>query len=194
VATQRQDTQGHEERFKCRGDNRREHAGDDADQYVVRSPRHYCAFRENERGFFQMTLERFDAASPAEFQRLAGAFAGTLRPGDAVALSGELGAGKTTFVRAAVRRLHGSDEATSPTFTFRHTYAGDPPVEHLDLYRLDDPAEAVEIGLYEAFSTAAITFVEWPERLPSLLPATAIRVAIAGSGDAPRRVEIARPA
>jgi tRNA threonylcarbamoyl adenosine modification protein YjeE len=140
-----------------------------------------------------MSLRRFEARSLAEFERFAGDFAATLRPGDAVALSGDLGAGKTTFVRAAVLRLHGSDEATSPTFTFRHTYAGSPRIEHLDLYRLDDPAEAAEIGLYDALSADAIAFVEWPERLPGLLPAGALRVAIAGSGDAPRRIEIVRP-
>jgi len=134
----------------------------------------------------------FSAGSLAEFERFAEGFAVTLRPGDAVGLSGDLGAGKTTFVRAAVRRLHGSDEASSPTFTFRHTYAGTPTVEHLDLYRLDDPGEAIEIGLYEAFSPGAVTFVEWPERMPGLLPGNAIRVSISGSGDAPRRIAVER--
>ena len=95
-------------------------------------------------------------------------------------------------MRAAVKRLTGSDEATSPTFTFRHTYAGNPAVEHLDLYRLDDPEEAIEIGLYEAFSPHAVTFVEWPERMPGLLPGNAIRVSISGSGDAPRRIAVER--
>ena len=117
----------------------------------------------------------------------------TLRPGDALALSGDLGAGKTTFVRALVAALHGSDvPVSSPTFVFRQRYDGTPPVEHLDLFRLDDPAEAVDLGLEEAFGPGWITVVEWPERLPGLLPAGAIRIHIAGAGDEPRRLQIER--
>jgi tRNA threonylcarbamoyladenosine biosynthesis protein TsaE len=141
-----------------------------------------------------MTLGRRLAATQADFEALAAAFARTLQPGDAVALEGELGAGKTTFVRAVVRTLHGTDEATSPTFTIRQTYGRAPAVEHLDLYRLDDPAEATELGLHEAFSGEAITFVEWPDRLPGLMPDKTVRVRIEGSGDAPRQVTIERPA
>lgn len=123
----------------------------------------------------------------------AGRLAATLRPGDALGLAGSLGAGKTTFVRALVRALHGSDAAvSSPTFVFRQSYAGSPLVEHLDLYRLDDRAEAAELGLEEAFGPDRITLVEWPERLPGLLPAGAIAVRIEGAGDAPRRLRIER--
>jgi tRNA threonylcarbamoyladenosine biosynthesis protein TsaE len=119
--------------------------------------------------------------------------AATLRAGDALGLSGELGAGKTTFVRALVRALHGSDvPVSSPTFVFRQRYDGTPPIEHLDLYRLDDPAEALELGLEEAFGPDRITVVEWPERLPELLPQGAIRIQIDGAGDAPRRLVIER--
>jgi tRNA threonylcarbamoyladenosine biosynthesis protein TsaE len=129
----------------------------------------------------------------AAFEGIAAEFAGALRAGDVVALVGDLGSGKTAFVRAVVRALLGDDVATSPTFTFRHRYAGPPPIEHLDLYRIDDPAEAVELGLEEAFESNAIVLVEWPERLPMLLPAIAARVTIHGSGDAPRRLEIEGP-
>ena len=119
--------------------------------------------------------------------------AATLQPGDALALSGELGAGKTTFVRALVRALHGSDvPVSSPTFVFRQCYAGTPPIEHLDLYRIEDPAEAADLGLDEAFGADRITVVEWPERLPGLLPPHALHVRIAGAGDEPRRLEIER--
>jgi tRNA threonylcarbamoyladenosine biosynthesis protein TsaE len=129
----------------------------------------------------------------AAFERSAADFAATLRAGDAVALEGDLGAGKTTFVAAVARALGNADEVASPTFIFRHRYAGAPPIEHLDLYRIEDPAEAVELGLEDAFSPDAITFVEWPSRLPSLLPAHAIRVRIEGSGDGPRVLAIERP-
>jgi tRNA threonylcarbamoyladenosine biosynthesis protein TsaE len=119
--------------------------------------------------------------------------AATLRAGDALGLSGELGAGKTTFVRALVGALHGSDvPVSSPTFIFRQRYDGTPPIEHLDLFRLDDPADALELGLEEAFGPDRITVVEWPERLPGLLPAGAVRIRIDGAGDEPRRLVIDR--
>jgi tRNA threonylcarbamoyladenosine biosynthesis protein TsaE len=117
----------------------------------------------------------------------------SLRAGDALALSGELGAGKTTFVRALVRALHGSDiPVSSPTFVFRHRYEGTPPIEHLDLFRIDDPADAADLGLEEAFGPDRITVVEWPERLPGLLPPGAIGIRIHGAGDEPRRLVIER--
>jgi len=123
-------------------------------------------------------------------------FARGLRPGSAIALRGPLGAGKTAFVRALVRVIHGTDAAvSSPTFIFRQCYDGDPPIEHLDLYRLDDPAELAELGLDEAFATDRITLVEWPERAPGLLPAGSIAVEISGSGDGPRTIVVgAEPA
>jgi len=132
------------------------------------------------------------AKSVRELELIAANLARELRPGDAVGLSGGLGAGKTTFVQAVVRELHGNEAATSPTFTFRHTYPGKPPIEHLDLYRLDVPADAVELGLEEAFRPESIVLVEWPERLPALLPRGAIRVTIEGTGDAPRSIQISR--
>jgi tRNA threonylcarbamoyladenosine biosynthesis protein TsaE len=75
---------------------------------------------------------------------------------------------------------------------FRQCYDGTPPIEHLDLYRIDDPAEAADLGLHEAFAPDRITVVEWPDRLPGLMPADAIHVRIEGSGDTPRRVQIDR--
>jgi tRNA threonylcarbamoyladenosine biosynthesis protein TsaE len=121
------------------------------------------------------------------------AFARTLEPGDVVALRGDLGAGKTTFVRAVVAALHGSDDAvSSPTFVFRQCYDGAPPIEHLDLYRIDDAADLPDLGLDEAFADDRITFVEWPDRADGLLPSATVEVAIAGSGPDPRRVRVRR--
>jgi tRNA threonylcarbamoyl adenosine modification protein YjeE len=127
----------------------------------------------------------------AAFAAFAADFASRLRAGDAVALSGGLGAGKTTFVRAIVRALHGSDAAvSSPTFVFRQRYDGVPPVEHLDLYRLEDRRELPELGLEDAFGPDRIALVEWPERAPELLPAGTIAVAIEGAGDGPRTITV----
>ncbi|HET9030325.1 MAG TPA: tRNA (adenosine(37)-N6)-threonylcarbamoyltransferase complex ATPase subunit type 1 TsaE [Candidatus Aquilonibacter sp.] len=124
------------------------------------------------------------------FQGFARTFASSLKPGDVVALSGELGAGKTTFVRAAVAARHGEDQTSSPTFTFWHRYAGEPPIDHLDLYRIDDPAELAELGLEEAFDGRSIVFIEWWTHAPQLLPAHRFEVTITGAGDQPRTVRI----
>jgi tRNA threonylcarbamoyl adenosine modification protein YjeE len=128
-----------------------------------------------------------------DLERLAEELAAALHPGETVALSGPLGSGKTTFVRAIVRLLHGRDEGTSPTFVFRHRYNGVPAIEHLDFYRIGEPGDVVELGLEEAFSGDAIVLVEWWQNAPSLLPARRWHVQIEGSGGAPRRVSIAPP-
>lgn len=133
-------------------------------------------------------------SNEGELRAFAGAFARRLRPGDVVALSGPLGSGKTTFVRAVVEVLHGADETTSPTFTFRHRYAGSPPIDHLDLYRVDDPRECVELGLEDAFDGSSIVLVEWWRNAPGLLPDRHYEIEIEGAGDGPRSVDLREPA
>jgi len=129
----------------------------------------------------------------AALRTFARAFAAGLQRGDTVALEGPLGSGKTTLVRAIVDALHGTDDAVaSPTFVFRHRYDGVPPIEHLDLYRLDDPAELTELGLEDAFAADRITLVEWPDRAPDLVPSAAIRLEILGSGNGPRTIAVRR--
>ena len=128
----------------------------------------------------------------AELQAFASDFARTLRAGDVVALAGPLGSGKTTFVRAAVRTLLGGDRASSPTFTFWHRYAGTPPIDHIDLYRIDDPAELVELGLEEAFESSSIVLIEWWQNAPALVPQKRYEIVLTGCGDEPRRLEMQR--
>lgn len=128
--------------------------------------------------------------SLVSFESFAADFARALQPGDIVALSGDLGAGKTTFVRAAVRELHGDDPTSSPTFTFWHRYHGDPPIDHIDLYRLDDPSGLRELGLDEAFDGRSIVFVEWWSHAPALLPQHRFEIEIQGAGSMPRVVRI----
>ena len=112
---------------------------------------------------------------------LAARLAGRARQGDVIGLQGALGSGKTSFARAFIRALgEGDEEVPSPTFTLVEIYAfaGKPPVWHFDLYRLDSPEEAWELGIEEAWSEG-ISLIEWPERLGPLLPAEHLMLALA---------------
>jgi tRNA threonylcarbamoyladenosine biosynthesis protein TsaE len=115
------------------------------------------------------------SGSAAETEAFAGRLARLLRAGDVVTISGELGSGKTTFVRGACRALGIEGPVTSPTFTIGHRYSGDPDVSHLDLYRFQG-FSAAEWGDLEPYFEAAICFVEWPEAAAGALPP--VRVAV----------------
>ena len=119
----------------------------------------------------------------AATRRLGAAIAAVLAPGDAVCLSGPLGAGKSTLARALVRALTTPDEEVqSPTFTLVQFYEGAGlKVAHFDLYRLNSPDEAYEIGLDEALEDGAAV-IEWPERLEGHLPPHRLDVEIAPEG------------
>jgi tRNA threonylcarbamoyladenosine biosynthesis protein TsaE len=138
-----------------------------------------------------------EAATAALAQRLAG----LARPGDVIALAGDLGSGKTSFARAFIRSLPlgdaavgdaaEGDEIPSPTFTLVQIYHRRPaPVWHFDLYRLERPEEAYELDLEDALA-GAISLIEWPERLGGLLPAERLDVRLFFAEDAGgRRVEL----
>lgn len=127
-------------------------------------------------------------AAPAATAALAAQLAEVLRPGDIIALHGDLGAGKSTLARGLLQALGWPGDVPSPTYTLVQPY--DPPdlpfpVWHVDLYRLESPAEADALGLFE---TDAALIIEWPERLGGRLPAQALHLRLCGSGDAPRRL------
>jgi tRNA threonylcarbamoyladenosine biosynthesis protein TsaE len=108
-------------------------------------------------------------ATPEDALALGQHLAERARPGDVIALSGPLGAGKTSIARGLLAALGLEEEAPSPSFAIVQPY--DPPevrfpVLHIDLYRIDDPQEAEELGLDDA-SADALLLVEWPERLPA---------------------------
>jgi tRNA threonylcarbamoyl adenosine modification protein YjeE len=133
---------------------------------------------------------RVTLASKAEFDAFAALFARRLRPGDVVALSGPLGSGKTAFVRAIVRTLHGTDQSCSPTFTFWHHYGGDPPIDHLDFFRIDDQRETAELGLEEALDGRSVVLVESWRNAPGVIPSWRYEIEIEGAGNEPRVVSI----
>jgi tRNA threonylcarbamoyl adenosine modification protein YjeE len=128
-------------------------------------------------------------SSEAALTAFAAEFAYRLQPGDVVAVGGPLGSGKTTFVRAVVRALHRSDQGSSPTFTFWHRYAGRPPIDHLDFYRIRDPREIAELGLDDAFDGTSIVLVEWWQNAPELVGDRRYEITIDGAGDSPRTIE-----
>jgi tRNA threonylcarbamoyladenosine biosynthesis protein TsaE len=101
--------------------------------------------------------------APAQTEAVAAELAGRLRLGDVVLVSGELGAGKTTFVRGACRALGVISPVTSPTFTIACRYDGDVPISHLDLYRLGDLGDEDPALLADELAEDRIAFVEWPE-------------------------------
>jgi tRNA threonylcarbamoyladenosine biosynthesis protein TsaE len=110
--------------------------------------------------------------SPEETERIAGGLAARLAPGDVVYVCGDLGAGKTTFVRGAARALGVTTAVTSPTYTIGHRYDG---VSHLDLYRFEQLTDA-DWGALEPYFADAIVFVEWPERAGGRLPPPRVTV------------------
>ena len=124
---------------------------------------------------------KLDCPDEESLTRFAADFALALKPGDSVLLSGDLGAGKTTFARAAIRALAGDRtgaiEVPSPTFTLLQTYDLRIPVGHFDLYRIADPDELDELGLAEVLSDG-VALVEWPEKAAGRLPANGIAVVL----------------
>ena len=130
-------------------------------------------------------MVRTETRSAAETEQVAASLAARLAPGDVVTVSGELGTGKTTFVRGACRALGVESPVTSPTYTIGHRYHGrEGEVSHLDLYRFRD-VSAAEWGDLEPYFEDAIVFVEWPEAGEGALPRPRFAVRLAyGNGDA----------
>ena len=127
--------------------------------------------------------------SPEETEALAARLATRLRAGDVVAVSGELGAGKTTFVRGAARALGVLEPVSSPTYTIGHRYEAPTPVAHLDLYRVGHLVPE-EWGDLEPYFDGTIAFVEWPERGGGWLPRVRAAVTLDHVDESHRRVRI----
>jgi tRNA threonylcarbamoyl adenosine modification protein YjeE len=127
----------------------------------------------------------------AATRAVAAALAARLGAGDAVALHGPLGVGKTVFVKGLVEGLGGDPaSAASPSFALLARHEGRVPLVHVDLYRLREAEALYDLGLEEVAEDAVLA-VEWAERAPALLPPDRLEVTLEGDGDAPRRVTVA---
>jgi tRNA threonylcarbamoyladenosine biosynthesis protein TsaE len=137
-------------------------------------------------------LRTVTVADEAATGALARILAGLARPRDVITLAGTLGAGKTSFARAFIAARGGGEEVPSPTFTLLQVYeAADAAIYHFDLYRLESPEDAFEIGIEDAFADG-ISLIEWPDRLGRYLPRERLDITIhQGSHETERRFEFA---
>lgn len=124
-------------------------------------------------------------ASEHELERAAALLLEAFPSARVFALHGEMGAGKTTFIKAICRKLGVEEIMSSPTFSIVNEYASTSgeTIYHFDFYRIEDESEAYAAGLHEYFDSGSYCFVEWPERVPSILPSNTVYVAIAINGE-----------
>lgn len=129
--------------------------------------------------------------SPDETRAFGERLAMTLPPNTVIALYGDLGAGKTTFVQGLVRGLGGDpDLAHSPTFTYMHVYPAKIPLTHFDLYRLRSPDDFLGMGFDETFDSGGIVAIEWPGRIGSLLPPSHLEILLTHESEETRKLEM----
>ena len=123
------------------------------------------------------------------------AFARTLPARAVVLLTGNLGAGKTTFTKGVTAELCGVEDVSSPTFSLIHEYGHPARVYHIDLYRLDEPREVATLGLDEIFDRDAVVLIEWGERFPQLMPTERFEVHFEydDEDEGARRITVTRP-
>lgn len=118
-------------------------------------------------------MATFISNSPAETEAFGRRLAKDVGPGSVLALKGELGSGKTQFVKGLVAGLDSRAPVTSPTFTIVHEYAGRLPVYHFDFFRLQDRQSAARLGLDDYFFDIGVSVIEWADKFPELVPAHA---------------------
>lgn len=126
--------------------------------------------------------------SPSETERIGAAIAASLSAGAVVALYGELGMGKTAFVRGMAAGRGLSAEVSSPTFALVHDYGGHPALVHFDMYRVSGWEDLYSTGFFDYLDAGCILAVEWSEHIEAALPADTIRVRIERLDDTTRRI------
>jgi tRNA threonylcarbamoyladenosine biosynthesis protein TsaE len=130
------------------------------------------------------------SATPGETQAIGAALAPVLHPGDVVALSGDLGAGKTCLVQGAAAALGVRTRVTSPSFVLVREYEGGLPVLHLDIYRLGNLQELVDLGYEEFLDPKWVVFIEWGDAAGPLLPEEYLQVDLRRADDDSRTITI----
>jgi tRNA threonylcarbamoyladenosine biosynthesis protein TsaE len=128
--------------------------------------------------------------SAEETEQAGARLATNLEPGDIVAVTGDLGAGKTCLIGGIVRGLGGSRPASSPTFVLVNEYRGRLPIFHLDAYRTESLTEVLDLGFDEYLSAGGVMLIEWADKLAPLIPSGAIWIHLDGLGDEPRQITI----
>lgn len=129
--------------------------------------------------------------SPDRTRAVAAALAELCRPGDLLVLTGDLGAGKTAFCQGFGAALGVRSPITSPTFTLHHRYEGRLVMHHLDVYRIEQLDETVELGLEELFESGGVTLIEWGDTIRPALPAQYLELSLElGEGDDDRLIRI----
>ena len=136
---------------------------------------------------------KMEISSLKETEEIAKAFAKVIKPPMVVLLNGDLGSGKTTFVKGVVKALGCDDLVTSPTFTLLNTYNARFPIYHFDMYRLSSAEEAMNVGFEEYFDKSrldGVCFVEWSENVEGLIKQIDYEIDIEKQGDTRRSVTI----
>ena len=134
-------------------------------------------------------MATFISNSPDETEVFGCRFAEKIKPGDVLALTGELGSGKTQFVKGLVAGLGSTAELTSPTFTLIHEYTDGPiPIYHFDFFRLEDRQSAERLGLDDYFFGDGVSVIEWADRFPDLIPENARWVAFETKSETQRAI------
>ncbi len=137
-----------------------------------------------------MSARVLNSHSAEETERLGERLAQALRPGDVLALTGDLGAGKTCFVRGLARGLGIGEPVTSPTFNMLLVHQGTLTLYHFDLYRLEREAELEDIDFRETLELGGVSAIEWGDRFPRSLPVDVLFVELTVTGDSSRSMEL----
>jgi tRNA threonylcarbamoyladenosine biosynthesis protein TsaE len=135
-------------------------------------------------------MERIQIKSLEDTKKFAFDFAKNLQAGDVIVLDGDLGAGKTQFVKYIAHALHSEDEVQSPTFPIIIEYEADIPLFHFDLYRLKSANELYNVGFYDYLESDGICFIEWGKKFPENMPKSAIFLTIYRISENEREITI----